>query len=192
VFTSSCSVYGEPRLFPTCEDAPFPVQTSLYGASKVAGEALIQAYESTYGFKSTILRLCSQLGPGLTRGHVVDLWKQVKYRPDNVRVMGDGYQNKSYLHVEDCMDAFMRTVTVPGIFNVAGPNWTVRESMAVIADELQVTPRVTYGTETRGWVGDSPHIEPSTDRLRALGWAPQFTVEQAVRDSVRWLEATCV
>jgi UDP-glucose 4-epimerase len=190
VFASSCSVYGEPRIFPTREDAPFPIQTSLYGASKVAGEAMIQAYNSTFGFDGTILRLCSQLGPGLVRGHIVDLWKQLKKHPEWVKVLGDGYQNKSYLHVEDCMKAFVDTLPYHhDIFNVAGPCWTVRESLAVICDEMNVAPVEMFGSEMRGWVGDSPHINPSTDRLQALtGWKPTRTIEQAVRDSVRWLE----
>ncbi len=188
VFTSSCSVYGEPTQFPTTEDAPFPVQTSLYGASKVAGEALVQAYEATYGFKGTILRLASLLGEGMIRGHIVDLHRKLKIDPTKLDVMGNGDQRRSYLYIADCIDAFMLTLDTPGVFNVAGDAWTVKQSVAELCRLLNVSPDVHYEGQERGWVGDSPHIEPSTERLRGLGWRQTISTREAVCRTIAWLE----
>ena len=189
VFTSSCSVYGEPTQFPTTEDTPMPVQTSLYGASKLADEGLIQAYEATYGFKGTILRLATQMGPGNPRGHVVDLHRKLKQGANPLRVMGNGNQYKSYLYIEDCIEAFMYTWDTPGIFNVAGKCWTVRQSVELLQQMLGTNVAVEYEGQARGWAGDAPHIEPSTERLRRLhGWCPKVSTREAIVRTIEWLE----
>lgn len=190
LFTSSCSVYGEPSEFPTTEQAPFPIQTSLYGASKVAGEALVQAYDATYQFTGIILRLATSIGEGLTRGHLVDLHRQLKQHPDTLRVMGNGNQKKSYLYVADCVDAMLLTMQwpKPAIFNVAGECWTVKDSVRELQRILGTHAYVEYQGETRGWVGDSPHIEPSTEKLRIHGWSPSLTTQDAVVLTIEWLE----
>src|SRR5262245_60383296 len=102
-FSSTGSIYGEPAVFPTPETAPFPVQTSLYGASKLAGEGLIQAYCEAYGMRGWIFRFVSILGDRYTHGHVYDFCKQLLDHPDRLAVLGDGHQKKSYLHVQDCL-----------------------------------------------------------------------------------------
>ena len=193
VFTSSCSVYGEPTQFPTTEDTPMPVQTSLYGASKVAGEALVQAYASTYQFSTTILRLASLLGEKMIRGHVVDLHRQLKQHPDHLNVMGSGDQKKSYLYIADCIDAFMLTMEAEGIYNVAGDAWTVKQTVEeliriVTNDAETATPLVIYEGQLRGWVGDPPHIEPSIWKLSGLGWNQTVSTRDAVRRTIQWLE----
>ena len=192
VFASSCSVYGEPTTFPSGEyNSAMPVQTSLYGASKLAGEALCQAYDSTYGFQSTIMRLVSQLGPGQTRGHIPDLFFKLKADPTQLSVMGNGQQLRSYMHIADCVDALVKAgvAGLVGIYNVSNAKpWTVVQSIETLCDVLGLTPRITYGEDTRGWVGDSPHIEPDITRLLATGWAPEWTTRQAVLDTVFDLE----
>src|SRR5262249_18846543 len=107
VFASTGSVYGEPAVFPTPEDAPFPVQTSLYAASKLAGEALIQAYCEGFGFQSHIFRFVSILGDRYSHGHVFDFFKSLRDNPGELYVLGNGEQRKSYLHVDDCIDAIL-------------------------------------------------------------------------------------
>src|SRR5271165_3175687 len=109
-FASTGSVYGEAELIPTSEDAPFPVQTSLYAASKVAGEALIQAYCEGFGFEGYIFRFVSILGERYTHGHVFDFYKQLMDHPDRLNVLGDGHQRKSYLYVKDCLNAMLRVM----------------------------------------------------------------------------------
>src|SRR6266550_5392609 len=111
-FSSTGSVYGEAGVIQTPEDAPFPIQTSLYGASKVAGEGLIEAYCEGYGFEGYIFRFVSILGERYTHGHVFDFYKQLVQHPDHLRVLGDGHQRKSYLYVQDCVDAILKAIEV--------------------------------------------------------------------------------
>ncbi len=104
-FASTGSIYGEPDVFPTPETCPFPVQTSLYGASKLAGEGLIQAYAHGYGFVGVVFRFVSILGERYTHGHVFDFCRSLRQDPSRLHVLGDGRQEKSYLYVGDCISA---------------------------------------------------------------------------------------
>ena len=105
VFSSTGSVYGEATVIPTPEDGPFPIQTSLYGASKLAGEGLIASYCEGFGFQSWIFRFVSILGERYTHGHIYDFYNKLKKDPTSLEVLGDGLQKKSYLYVQDCIDA---------------------------------------------------------------------------------------
>src|SRR5262245_11985695 len=105
VFASTGSIYGEPEVHPTPETAPFPVQTSLYGASKLAGEGLIQAYCEGFAFQGYIFRFVSLLGERYSHGHVFDFYCRLRENPLELLVLGDGHQRKSYLYVHDCIDA---------------------------------------------------------------------------------------
>jgi UDP-glucose 4-epimerase len=196
VFASSGSVYGEPEVFPTPEDAPFPVQTSLYGASKLAGEGLIAAYASGYGFTGVICRFVSILGERYTHGHVFDFYRELKRDPARLRVLGDGRQEKSYLYVRDCLDAMLtaaarhREESGVHVYNLATEETlTVGESLRIITQHLSLAPRIEYAGGRRGWVGDSPLIRLDTTRIRALGWRPRLTIAQALRRTLEWLSA---
>ncbi|HUB35869.1 MAG TPA: NAD-dependent epimerase/dehydratase family protein [Solirubrobacteraceae bacterium] len=195
VFSSSGSVYGEPEVFPTPEDAPFPVQTSLYAASKLAGEGLIEAYAAGYGFTGVICRLVSILGERYTHGHVFDFYRALKRDPTRLRVLGDGRQEKSYLHIQDCIAAILTAVErhagEPGahIYNLATDETVIVDrSVEIITGHLGLEPAIEHTGGRRGWSGDSPLIRLDTRRIRALGWRPQATIEQAVVSTVRWLE----
>jgi len=109
-FSSTGSVYGEATVIPTPEDTPFPVQTSLYGASKLAGEALIAAYCEGFGFTGYIFRFVSILGERYTHGHVFDFYKKLLENPNKLPVLGNGHQRKSYLYIQDCIDAMLCVV----------------------------------------------------------------------------------
>src|SRR5258707_14631256 len=109
-FASTGSVYGEAAVIPTPEDAPFPIQISLYAASKVAGESLIQAYCEGFGFEGYIFRFVSILGERYTHGHVFDFYRQLMSDPTRLRVLGDGNQRKSYLYVQDCLSAILHVM----------------------------------------------------------------------------------
>ena len=112
-------VYGEATVFPTPEDVPFPAQTSLYGASKLAGEGLIAAYAEGFGFQGLVFRFVSILGPRYTHGHVFDFYKQLRATPSRLRVLGNGRQRKSYLHVEDRVSAMLMAIEkVDGKYSV--------------------------------------------------------------------------
>ncbi|HEY1334590.1 MAG TPA: NAD-dependent epimerase/dehydratase family protein, partial [Myxococcaceae bacterium] len=106
-FASTGSVYGESTVVPTPEDAPFPVQTSIYGTSKLAAEGLLTAYALGYGFRTWIFRFVSLLGPRYTHGHVIDFWRKLRRDPTRLDVLGDGHQKKSYLHVGDCVSGML-------------------------------------------------------------------------------------
>jgi UDP-glucose 4-epimerase len=196
-FSSTGSVYGEPEVFPTPEDAPFPVQTSLYGASKLAGEGLIAAYAHGFGFTGLIFRFVSILGARYTHGHVFDFYCALKRDPARLRVLGDGRQEKSYLNVADCIEAMLcaaaehdpRSGTV-GIYNL-GTDETVLvdDSVALICEHMGVTPAIEHTGGTRGWPGDSPLISLDCSRLRALGWAPRLTIRESISETLSWFDA---
>jgi UDP-glucose 4-epimerase len=193
-FASTGSVYGEPSVFPTPEDAPFPVQTSFYAASKLAGEALISAHCEGYGFTGWIFRFVSILGERYTHGHVFDFYRALRADPTRLRILGDGKQRKSYLYVGDCVSAILTALedASPGarIFNLGRRDFVeVDGSAAIIARELGARPEREYAGGTRGWVGDSPFILLDTSRMEALGWRPTVTIEEGVCRTVAWLRA---
>ncbi len=198
-FSSTGSVYGEASIIPTPEDHPFPSQTSLYGASKVGGEALIQAYCEGFGFEGYIFRFVSILGERYTHGHVFDFYKQLVEHPDRLRVLGDGTQRKSYLYVQDCIDAMLhvtRRALARGLkhntqtYNLGTPEYIqVSDSVRFICETLGVKPRLEFSGGDRGWIGDNPFIFLDTKKIQATGWKPKLTIEQGITRTLRWLEA---
>jgi UDP-glucose 4-epimerase len=192
-FSSTGSIYGEPDIFPTPEDAPCPVQTSLYGASKLAGEALIQAYCEGFGMESFIFRFVSLLGERYSHGHVIDFCRQLKEHPEYLNVLGDGTQRKSYLYVHDCIDAMLTAIEAPAssvnIYNLGTQeHCIVNESIRWICEALDVRPELRYAGGVRGWIGDSPFIFLDTERIRSIGWGPKLTIHESVVRTVRYLE----
>ena len=191
VFSSTGSVYGETAQVPTREDAPFPTQTSLYGASKLGAEGYIQAYAEGTGMAATIFRFVSILGPRYTHGHIVDFMRKLQQNPDRLEILGDGTQRKSYLDVTDCVEALiMRGEVDHGceIFNLGtDSHCTVTESAGWICERLGVQPTFEYTGGDRGWIGDNPYIHLDTSKIRATGWQPQFTIRQGVERTVDYL-----
>ena len=192
-FSSTGSVYGEPAVFPTPEDCPFPVQTSLYGASKLAAEGLLQAYAEGFGIQAFIFRFVSILGPRYTHGHVFDFYKQLLEHPGRLHILGNGKQRKSYLYAGDCLQAMMtaleRADARVNIFNLGTDEYCeVNDSVNWICEHLGLDPRRTYAGGERGWIGDSPLIFLDCSRIRALGWVPKLTIRQAVIETMKYLE----
>ena len=193
-FSSTGSVYGDCPVIPTPENAPFPTQTSLYGASKVAGEALIAAYAEGFSMRAAVFRFVSILGPRYTHGHVFDFFKQLRAHPSRLKVLGDGSQRKSYLHVDDCVAAmlvaFDKSDDKFAVFNLGADHYCqVTDSIGWIASELGLSPKLEYAGGARGWIGDNPFIFLDCSRIRALGWTPRHTIEDGVRLTLRWLRA---
>jgi UDP-glucose 4-epimerase len=191
-FSSTGSVYGEAAVVPTPEDAPFPVQTSLYGASKLAGEGLISAYCEGYGFRGWIFRFVSILGERYTHGHVFDFAKQLLAHPTHLDVLGDGHQKKSYLYVQDCLDAMLmaieRAEQPVNVLNLGTDEYVeVNDSIATLVDELKLNPELRYTGGQRGWIGDNPLIHLECTRMRALGWKPRLNIRESLRVTLRWL-----
>jgi UDP-glucose 4-epimerase len=195
-FSSTGAMYGEPDVFPTPEDVAYPVQNSLYGASKVAGEGMIAAYATGYEFTGVIFRFAAILGERYTHGHLHDFYCALKRDPTRLRVLGDGNQNKSFLYVQDCIDAILaaaeRHREEPGtfIYNL-GTDETVliRDEALTVAEHLSLEPQLEYAGGRGGWLGDSPLIYLDTTRIRSLGWRPKLTIREGVLRTLEWLDA---
>jgi UDP-glucose 4-epimerase len=192
-FASTGSVYGEATIIPTPEDSPFPVQTSLYAASKLAAEALIEAYCEGFGFQGYIFRFVSILGERYSHGHVFDFYRQLLAHPGELKVLGNGLQRKSYLYVQDCVNAILLTLAKAQdpvtILNLGTDEYCqVNDSIGWICDHLQLKPRIDYGGGDRGWVGDNPFIFLDCSRMRALGWRPKLTIREAIVRTLQYLE----
>ena len=192
VFSSTGAVYGEPEIFPTPETCPFPVQTSLYGASKLAAEGLIQAYCEGFGMQSYIFRFVSILGERYTHGHVSDFYQQLAEHPEHLHILGDGHQKKSYLYVQDCIAAILLALDRVGgkvnTFNLGTDEYCeVNDSIGWICQHLGLHPRLSYSGGERGWIGDSPFILLDCSRIRALGWRPRLTIQQAVLATIKFV-----
>lgn len=193
VFSSTGAVYGEPEVFPTPEDAPFPIQTSLYAASKLACEGLIEAYCTGYGFQAWIFRFVSILGERYTHGHVFDFYKKLLADPTMLHILGDGKQRKSYLYIQDCIDAiFLALGQAKGqinILNLGRPDYVeVNDSVGWICKHLGVSPAITHSGGERGWIGDSPLILLDIKRIIKLGWQPKVSIRDAIVKTVNWLQ----
>ena len=192
-FASTGSVYGEASIIPTPEDAPFPVQTSLYAASKLAAEGLIEAYCEGFGFQGYIFRFVSILGERYSHGHVFDFYKQLLAHPGELDVLGNGMQRKSYLYVQDCIDAILLAigkVAAPvNIFNLGADEYCqVNDSIRWICEHLQLSPEIRYTGGDRGWIGDNPFIFLDCSRIRRLGWQPECGIRDAVRRTLAYLQ----
>lgn len=192
-FSSTGSVYGESPVIPTPEDGPFPIQTSLYGASKSACEGLISAYCEGFAFQSWIFRFVSILGERYTHGHIFDFYHKLMQDPYELAVLGNGKQRKSYLYVQDCIDAmllaFEKANDKVNIFNLGVDGYVeVNDSIGWICRELELSPRLIYSGGDRGWVGDNPFIFLDTKKIQALGWKPKFDIEQGVMRTVQYLK----
>ena len=191
-FSSTGSVYGESPVVPTPEDGPFPIQTSLYGASKAACEGLIAAYCEGFGFQSCIFRFVSILGERYTHGHVFDFYQKLKTDPSCLRVLGNGKQRKSYLYVQDCIDAILLTMDEAtdkvNIFNLGVDGYCeVNDSIDWICEELGLKPEMRYTGGDRGWIGDNPFIFLETKKIQALGWKPKLSIREGVIKTVEYL-----
>jgi UDP-glucose 4-epimerase len=193
-FASSATVYGEPDVFPTPESYA-PLQTSLYGASKLAGEAMIQAYSEYFGITCYIFRFVSWIGERYTHGVIFDFVKKLGANHNVLEILGDGKQRKSYLDVIDGIDGIFHAIGYAkerkNIFNLGHDEFmNVLQLADIVVEELGlkgIRYRTTGGE--RGWLGDSPFVHLDTTRLKALGWYPQISIEQGVRNTVRYLQA---
>ena len=197
-FSSTGSVYGEAEQIPTPEDAPFPIQTSLYAASKIAGEGMISSYCEGFKFEGYIFRFVSILGERYTHGHVFDFYQQLSKHPDFLRVLGDGAQRKSYLYVQDCVSAMLHVMTLGTakkarhgveIYNLGTDEYVrVNDSIRLLCGALGLKPKLEYTGGNRGWVGDNPFIFLDTKKIRGTGWKTSLTIEQGIKRTLEWLQ----
>jgi UDP-glucose 4-epimerase len=192
-FSSTGSVYGEANIIPTPEDCPFPIQTSLYASSKLAGESLISSYCEGFGFTGYIFRFVSILGERYTHGHIFDFCKQLIDHPNELYVLGNGKQKKSYLYIQDCIDAILTVISEAkeqvNIINLGTDEYCeINQSIGWICNYLNLNPRITYSGGEHGWVGDNPFIFLDCTKAKGFGWRAKNTIEQAVLKTVQYIE----
>jgi UDP-glucose 4-epimerase len=187
VFTSSSTVYGDSEIIPTPEEAILkPI--SLYGAAKLAAEALISSYAHSYGFDAYVFRLANVVGKRSNHGVIFDFIRKLKANPKVLEILGDGTQRKSYIHVSDCISAimFVKEKKNKGfnVFNVGNTDSiSVLEIADVVIDKLNlknVEKKILGGREGRGWVGDVKFMHLDISKLLSLGWKPSLNSRQAV------------
>ena len=188
-FTSSSTVYGEPDQIPTKEDYGPLVPISLYGASKLACEALLSAYAYMYGFRAVIYRLANVVGPRSNHGVIYDFVHKLKNNPVELEVLGDGSQSKSYLYVDDCVSGIIKGIEqgkVVDIFNLGTNSKTnvfaIAETVKDVMGLKEASIRLTGGVDGgRGWRGDVKVMQLDLDGLLSTGWVPRYTSFEAVR-----------
>jgi UDP-glucose 4-epimerase len=192
-FASSSAVYGEPDVFPTPENYA-ALQTSLYGASKYAGEAMIQAYGEYYNLRSFAFRFVSWIGERYTHGIIFDILKKLQGDPNRLPLLGDGTQKKSYLYVKDGVSGVMRGIekgtAQKNIFNLGHDYFIpVVEVVKIVLDELKMNDvKLEFAGGKRGWLGDSPLVQLDTSKIKSLGWKPETSIEEGIRRTVRYLK----
>jgi len=194
-FSSTGSVYGNQTIYPTPENAPFPIQTSLYGASKIAAEGLIQAYCEGFGMTSYIFRFVSLLGKRYTHGHVKDFVEKLLEDPKSLKILGSGKKIKSYLNVSDCIDGMLLAIDKANekinIFNLGIDDYcTARQSADWIAGYMNLNPKFIY-EEGDSWVGDD-NIYLDCTKMHNLGWKPKYTIKESVIETTQYLTESLV
>ncbi len=198
VFASTSTVYGEPSRIPTLEDYSPLSPISVYGATKLASEALITAYASTYGFKAIIYRLANIIGPRSQHGVIHDFIQKLKNNPKKLEILGDGTQNKSYLYITDCIKAILLGLEKPTgpleVYNIGSEDQiNVKEIAKAVIEEMKLkNVKLVYagGIEGgRGWKGDVKNMLLDIGKLKSKGWKPQYNSMQAVKKTAKQLMA---
>lgn len=193
IFTSTSTVYGEAKTIPTPEDSPtHPI--SVYGASKLACEALIESYCHTFEMNAWIYRFANVIGKRCTHGVIYDFIMKLKRNPNELEILGNGEQNKSYIYISDCIDAMFSGLKADGrvnIFNIGTEDQVkVRRIAEIVCEEFGVSPKFRFTGGDRGWKGDVPVMLLSIEKLKKTGWRPKYTSEEAVRLATRDLIAS--
>jgi len=198
VFTSSSTVYGDASVIPTPEDYAPLEPISVYGGAKLAAEALISGYAHTFGFRALIFRLANIIGERSNHGVIYDFINKLRKNPEELEILGDGTQRKSYLHVSDTVDGmlqifehFRKSDKTVDFYNLGNDDWiTVREIAEIVSGEMGLKPkfRFTGGVDGgRGWKGDVKFMRLSIEKARRTGWRPRLNSYEAVRRTVREL-----
>ena len=199
VFTSTSTIYGEATTLPTPENYGPLTPISTYGASKLGCEALITSYAHTFNLRALILRLANIVGPKANHGVIPDFIRKLQTNPNRLEILGDGNQKKSYLYIDDCIDAilhatktFLKTNRKVDIYNIGSSDQiTVKNIAKIIIEEMNIRNvkfSFTGGVDGgRGWKGDIKTMHLSTEKLAKTGWKPKNTSEQAIRQATQSL-----
>jgi UDP-glucose 4-epimerase len=191
VFTSTSTVYGEANQIPTPESYGPPTPISFYGATKLACEALISAYCHTFGLRAVIFRLANVIGPRSTHGVIHDFLQKLRKDPDKLEILGDGRQRKSYLYINDCIDAMLLAARQDrkkglDIYNIGSEDWiTVKEIARILCKQAGLRPEFKFAGGRRGWKGDVPLMRLDIRRIKSLGWTPMYTSKGSVEIAIQ-------
>jgi len=200
VFASTSTVYGEASKIPTPEDYAPLIPISTYGASKLACEALITSYAHTFNHRALLLRFANIIGKGSDHGVIVDFIKKVRANPKQLEILGDGTQTKSYMHINDCVNAithltkrFLNGAQKVDIYNVGSADTITVKDIARIVASVTHHPEIAFkctgGVDGgRGWKGDVKTMQLSIDKLLGTGWKPRYNSKQAVQLATRQLQ----
>ena len=194
-FTSTSTIYGEASVLPTPEEYTPLEPISVYGATKLACEALISAYCHSFGMRSWIFRFANITGARSGHGVISDFIKKLTDNPRELEILGDGNQKKSYLNVQECIDAMLfaadRADAAVNTFNIGSEDWIdVKTIAGIVAQEMGLSSvRYRFSGGERGWVGDVPKMHLSVARLKALGWQPRYGSEESVRIAAKAMPA---
>jgi UDP-glucose 4-epimerase len=192
VFASTSTVYGETDVFPTPEDYGPLLPISVYGAAKLGSEGLISSYGHTFGLSAILLRFANIVGARSKHGVIVDFVRKLKHNPEELEILGNGTQKKSYLHVKDLVNAFFTVLNlldkngVVQVFNVGSSDQVdVKRIAEIVCEEMEIrNPRFRFNDvlgDGRGWKGDVKTMHLSAERLKSLGWKPTLTSEEAIK-----------
>jgi UDP-glucose 4-epimerase len=191
VFASTSALYGEAEVVPTPETYS-GVQTSLYGAAKLAGEGYASAFSEFSPIKVWAYRFGTVLGERCRRGAIWDFAHKLLEDPSKLEILGDGKQSKDYMSVSDCVDGIVlgheKASGRVNIFNLGLQEQTTVDRLAdLVVEEMGLSKvKKTYTGGARGWVGDNPVVYLSTEKIKGLGWKPKASPEQAIRSTARW------
>jgi len=192
-FTSTSTIYGEAHIMPTPENYGPLLPISLYGASKLACEALITSYSHTFDMQAWIFRFANIVGPRSTHGITVDFIRKLQKNPIQLEILGDGKQEKSYLHVSECVDAILFAIDKSkedvNIFNIGSEDTISATGIGrAIVEEMKLSEvKFIYTGGSRGWKGDVPRMRLDIEKLKDIGWKPAYTSERSVRETARTL-----
>lgn len=193
VFTSSSTVYGEVEKFPIIENSE-TIPINNYGTSKLMSEKYIKTFSSLYGIRGLVLRYANILGPRSEHGVIPDFVKKLKENQEELLILGNGLQKKSYLHIKDCIDATILCTKKNNekydVFNIGSEEWiTVNEIAKLVCDSMNLNRvNLKYTGEERGWPGDVRKFLLDISKLKNLGWKPKYDIENAIIETVNWLK----
>jgi UDP-glucose 4-epimerase len=191
LFTSTSTIYGEPDQIPTPESYGPPTPISFYGATKLACEALISAYCHTFGLQAVIFRLANVIGPRSTHGVIHDFSQKLRKNPDKLEILGDGRQRKSYLYIDDCIDAMLLAARQDrkkslDIYNIGSEDWiTVKEIARILCKQVGLRPEFKFAGGRRGWKGDVPLMRLDIRKIKSLGWTPMYNSKRSVEIAIQ-------
>ena len=192
VFSSTSTTYGEADKIPTPENYPC-TPISNYGASKLACEAYLSSYAHSYGIKTTIMRYANIYGERSTHGVMYDFYNKLKKSPKELKILGDGKQTKSYLHVSDCVSAtftaFDKQDRIYDVFNVGSSEKNdVNRIAKLVSNNMKLRPKLEYAGGSRGWTGDVPLMMLDTKKIESFGWSQKVSLTEGIKKYVKWLE----